>query len=401
MGFEVRSLHESEKDECIALWCNVFKFDDNLRYFRRYLYGDIDWNPEYTQVGELDGKIVSAAHVVKRIVACGEYRLTMGGMANVSTLSEHRGNGYNTACLKQVLKVMEADAFDFSTLGTGIPAYYERLGYATLTMPRIKADIPKSLPFPSSYLTRIRPAQTLDMEAIQTLYRTYNTFRSLTVQRTPIYWRDWLEISPLSPPEDVYVAEEERGKIVGYIKAHLDGKEGIGIAELAYADGYEEAAEDMIYQLLDPNSAPEKFNGRNVLSLECALDSAVLRTAEKLLGTREINYEDHSMGRVLHRDNLLRSFLPQWSERLRNAGSPSGILTFHTPYGAVRIIVKDGEVSLSTPEDDQGAFSHGTLLKLLLGVLPANKVSNNLELLPLLEAMFPLQASAYYSADGF
>ena len=110
-------------------------------YFRRYFYGDVECLPYYTQVGVLDGKIVSAVHICKRTVACGEFQLTMGGIANVATLPEYRGRGYNTRCLQSAIAVMEADAMDFSLLFTGIDDYYRRQGYETLSVEELYGSI--------------------------------------------------------------------------------------------------------------------------------------------------------------------------------------------------------------------------------------------------------------------
>jgi predicted acetyltransferase len=95
MSFEVRAIREEEREECIALWCTIWPGDSDP-YFRKYFFGDVEWLPYYTQVGVLDARLVSAAHVCKRVVACGDVRLTMGALANVVTLPEYRGKGYNT-----------------------------------------------------------------------------------------------------------------------------------------------------------------------------------------------------------------------------------------------------------------------------------------------------------------
>src|SRR5689334_12099346 len=114
---EVRALQPEEREACLDLWCTVWAADSRP-YFRRYFYGDVEWLPYYTQVAVVEGKIVSAVHICKRSVACGEFRLTMGGIANVATLPEYRGQGYNTACLQHAIAVMEGDAMDFSLLFT-------------------------------------------------------------------------------------------------------------------------------------------------------------------------------------------------------------------------------------------------------------------------------------------
>src|SRR3569623_1514954 len=91
----IRSLREEEREACIDLWCTVWPGQNSRAYFRRYFYGDIDWLPYYTQVAEIEGRLVSAVQICRRVVACGDVQLTMGGIANVATAPAFRGKGYN------------------------------------------------------------------------------------------------------------------------------------------------------------------------------------------------------------------------------------------------------------------------------------------------------------------
>ena len=73
------------------------------RLFPALFRGRVEWLPYYTQVAVDAGRIVSAVHICRRTVACGDFRLTMGGIANVATLPEYRGKGLNTACLRAAI----------------------------------------------------------------------------------------------------------------------------------------------------------------------------------------------------------------------------------------------------------------------------------------------------------
>ena len=159
MSVEFRAVREEEKEACIALWCTVWQGANSETYFRRYFFGDVEWLPYYTQVAVEDGEIVSAVQICKRTVPCGEYRLVMGGIANVATLPEHRGKGYNTECMKRAIAVMEADAMDFSLLFTGINAYYARLGYCDMPRPNLAGTLRESLaPLALPYRVRLATA---------------------------------------------------------------------------------------------------------------------------------------------------------------------------------------------------------------------------------------------------
>lgn len=165
-GFEVRSIRPEEREECLQLWCDTWPSQHNRAYFERYFYGDVEWLPYYTQVGLLGGRIVAAVHIVKRIVACAEFSLTIGGIANVATRAEYRGRGFNSACLKSAVGIMEADAMDFSLLFTGINDYYRRFGFSTLPMRRRDGAIrPQFTPRPNAY--RVRDAGAADIPMLR------------------------------------------------------------------------------------------------------------------------------------------------------------------------------------------------------------------------------------------
>ena len=210
-----RALRVQEREECLNLWVSVWPGEGSRAYFERYFYGDVEWLPYYTQVAECDGRLVSAVQICKRVVACGDFSLTMGGIANVATLPEYRGRGYNTGCLKNAIEVMEADAMDFSLLFTGINAYYRTFGFVDLTRVRTSVRVlPNSQPTLSKY--EVRPAEARDMPAIRRIYKTYNRDRPITVHRSEAYWRDWIRFDPENPPGSLLVAFAGSGALAGY-----------------------------------------------------------------------------------------------------------------------------------------------------------------------------------------
>jgi len=194
-GATIRSLREDERAACLDLWCTVWPGENSPAYFRRYFYGDIDWLPYYTQIAEIDGQIVSAVHICRRVVACGDLKLTMGGIANVATAPAFRGKGYSTACLRRAIAVMEADALDFSLLFTGINAFYAREGFVDWPRERRRGAIRTDFT-PRPTTLQVRHTTDADIEAIQQIYAAYNRTRPIAVQRSGAYWRAWIGFAP-------------------------------------------------------------------------------------------------------------------------------------------------------------------------------------------------------------
>ena len=283
MGLEIRAITAEARDECLQLWCRVFTGENNAAYFRRYFYGDVEWLPYYTTVAVRDGQIVSAVQIVKRTVACGEYQLTMGGIANVATLPEFRGKGYNKLCLEHAIGIMEADAMDFSLLYTGIPDYYAKFGYTLFPTQALTGAI-RPEPALLSAEFRVCPAEDRDMPAIRDCYAAYNRQRPFAVQRTEAYWRDWLNVGPGSVPEGLFVVTNGAGDVVGYAQttpanvwmfSGSEDTEGF-VSELAVRPELTESArEEAVTTLLHEIALGYRSVGAERIRLEIAFNRTV------------------------------------------------------------------------------------------------------------------------------
>ncbi len=397
MDAEFRAIRENEREECLDLWCTVFK-SDSRAYFRRYFYGDVDWLPYYTQVAVVDGKLVSAVQICKRVVACGDFRLTMGGIANVVTLPEYRGHHYNTGCLRHAIAVMEADAMDFSLLWTGINAFYARVGFATMPTRTLYGPVRENFkPRASAY--SVRPATADDLPAIRDIYGEYNRERPFTVQRTEAYWRDWIGISPEKIPATLLTAGDPLGEAQGYVRYHF-GDAHTRIEELGVR-GQGTEAEEVTAALIENVAARAQAAEKNVLSLEIASEPAVQTAAGEVLAEQKWHTHTGGMVRLLHRENLIRSIAMGLNERWIAAGRPSGALTFETPYGCTRLDANGPFLNVEATEDPTEALPQAAFFGLLFGLSAPEQVTENAALHPLLAALFPLRAATYWDADGF
>ncbi|HZO88793.1 MAG TPA: GNAT family N-acetyltransferase [Chthonomonadaceae bacterium] len=410
MSVEFRAIREDEREACLDLWCTVWP-GDTRNYFRRYFYGDIEWLPYYTQVAVADGKLVSAVQICRRVVACREFKLTMGGIANVATLPEYRGKGFNTECLRRALAVMEADAMDFSLLFTGINGYYARLGYATLPWNGVQGTIRADFR-PRPTRCTVRPAADGDLPAIRAIYDAYNRTRPIAVQRYEAYWRDWLGIAPGRVPETLHVAVAPDGAVCGYVWYDIHqprDSEGqkepqARITELGVSGESLSAPEkpDVTAALLEAISARFLQEGIRRLRLDIALESAVLGALENILETREWRTNTGGMVRLLHRDNLLRSFTIALNERWIAAGRPRGAVTFATPYGPTKLDASGAFLRVEPVAEAADALPQEALFGLLFGqYAPVEPPTADSTLSPLLSALFPPEAAVYWDEDGF
>lgn len=91
-------------------------------------------------VVETDGAIVSHASVVERELHTGGHRLATGYVEAVATLPEHRRRGHASAIMEEVGRHIDR-SFPLGALGTGLHAFYERLGWITWKGPTfVRAD---------------------------------------------------------------------------------------------------------------------------------------------------------------------------------------------------------------------------------------------------------------------
>lgn len=409
MTVEYRAVREDELEECLNLWCTVWKGPDNPAYFRRYFYGDVEWLPYYTQVAVVDGKLVSAVQICKRTVACGEFRLTMGGIANVATLPEYRGQGHNAECMRRAIAVMEADAMDFSLLFTGINDYYANFGYATVSRPGLNVVLKPDIASRSTGL-QVRAATAEDLPAVRALYDSYNRERPIAVQRYEAYWREWIRIKPDKIPDTLLVAVDASGSMQGYIRTgtfnsaipySADEVEARVIEFGVASELTSEQESEVTIALLDAVAAKLPAAERRVLRLSVALEPYLLEALKPMAQDQEVSVTRSGMARLLHRDNLFKSLTLAWNERWREAGRPQGEIVFQTPYGATKLDAFGPFLRVMPVEEGKEGIGQEIFFGLLVGSLRPDEATPYTELHPLLQALFPRRAFVYWPADGF
>ncbi len=402
MNIEFRPIKENERKECLALWYTVFSRETD-GFFERYFTGDVEWLPYYTQVAVLDGKLVSAVQTVKRTVACGDFRLTMGGIANVATLPEYRGKGYNQELLKRAIEVMEADAMDFSMLGTGINTYYAKLGYSTLECPVLEGDI-KTQIAPSNSDYTIREATGDDLPAIRAVYDLYNAKAPIAVQRYEAYWRDWMRVTPEKPLPNCLVAENDLGDIVGYLsvsafqRQETSGLSGVefGVRRGQLSEQQEKAVSHALFaEAIRRGDSPARFQW------QVGIEALVAETLRGLLIREDWGRKTGWMVRLLHRTNLMQSFTLAWNESWTAAGRPKGTVSIQTPYGTTTIDANGNFLRVIDDDNTPNAMPQETFFGLLFGTLDLDNGAGDSQTTVLLRALFPPRSFVYWNRDGF
>jgi len=401
VSVEFRAIRDEERQECLRFWKTIWP-NSGPGFMERYFYGDAEFQNEYFRVAVVDGRVVSTVQILKRIVSCGEFTLTMGGIAGVATVPEYRQRGYSTRCLQQAIAVMETNAFDFSLLFTDLEGFYERLGWERIYLPQVVGTLRTPLPsFPKGI--SVRPAEPGDAEAIEAIYTAYNQKRPFTVRRTPAYWRQWIRWSRGWFPENVLVAEKE-GMVIGYSFFTCEGAittvREIGSLPSMKTSEDSESDDALLAQLLYIAQWGGGPSGRKIRLRIPLHPKTQQKVADTFFSSWEMLYARHGMVRFLHHDHLLHRLEPLLTDRWMQHGSPHGWLRFAGPYGVVQIEASGPKLRIETIEEKADALSQAELFSLLIGrgVQEGRLDAQNAVFAA---ALFPHQDAWYWDADGF
>ncbi|MCS7300893.1 MAG: GNAT family N-acetyltransferase [Fimbriimonadales bacterium] len=244
-----RELRPDEQAACLDLWAQVFT--PSRDYFERY-FQDALWQPRYTRVCEVDGRLAAAVQLVRRPVRLANgHTLWMAGVANVATLPDYRGRGYASQLLQDLQRVMDAEDFAFGLLFTGIHDFYGRLGWERLPLPLYEAT-----PTPVDIAGwRFRVAEPDELTHLQRWYAAFYADHPLSVARDDAYWRIWTRWDDPKWRSKFYLAEDSGGAPRGYLaletyhEADEQGNRivsGIGLAELGCDPTDDEAVRALI-----------------------------------------------------------------------------------------------------------------------------------------------------------
>ncbi len=92
-----------------------------------YIYNEK--NLENMRVLKVDKKVVAHTIICERILISNGIRFKVGGIGGVCTHPDYRGKGYASLILKDCIRKMEKEDYDFSILWTGNPDFYRCLGW--------------------------------------------------------------------------------------------------------------------------------------------------------------------------------------------------------------------------------------------------------------------------------
>ena len=191
---------------------------------------------EFSRVCVLGGKVVSHVRIYERHYRIGTAPVHGGGIGDVCTHPDHRKKGYGAGCLRDAIDYFKEHSYQMSMILSGVFGFYlsekwEKFPQHSYAAPVRGVRVPR--PRRGVYSVRWFERDTDDLEQVMGVYDVYSRNKSLSVVRTPLYWRRRMRWQTGEAPEEFLVAERA-GRIVGYSRA-------LG-AEMCMVPGEEDSA---------------------------------------------------------------------------------------------------------------------------------------------------------------
>ncbi len=178
---------------------------------------DSTFRLRHARVAIIEGRVAGYVRIFARTMLIRGVPVTAGGIGSVATHPNARHGGIATALLRDAIEQMQRETITVSFLFTGIPGFYERLGYRIVREPYFEADASEAAATPTTGLYSIRHIEDADVRRLAAIHRTATARSTGAVVRSTRTWRDaqhWLT----EDDKGCFVAERN-GVPVAYIRS--------------------------------------------------------------------------------------------------------------------------------------------------------------------------------------
>lgn len=267
----IRGAEERDYDALVALACSAWPNHPTAHY-----ENDPWFSWDQFRLAEVDNRMVSMLKIYRREIIWGEATALMGGIGDVVTHADYRGQGHAAAVMQDAITYMERAGFELGTLFTGINDYYSRLGWTTVSLPRFMVQLGEVRPAVGGEfcLRCFEPEE--DIESVAELYSSFNRGRSGTLIRSLDYWRKHLLWS--SDDKAAFTVALKDNRMVAYARC-VYAHESFNICECIYNREGTEAVTALAAALI----ARAKSLGLSQVETSVPRDNALVK-ALKILG---------------------------------------------------------------------------------------------------------------------
>jgi len=244
MTYQIRSLHEDELCKWLHFLADdVFKGIPLSCFTREW---DSDPSRDISSIFvAVDAKerIVSGGRVFIREIYLNGETVKAGGIGSFGTRKRYRGKGISTALLTRCIAFMQERDMPVSYLlcGDHNEKYYNRFGYQSCQFLKKISKIGVGISYKQAYTIR-NIDFTRDAEAVSAMHKSFCGNYNGSAIRSEDYWKRWIASCPF---KKYFIAEDDQGRPIAYINAHLDGTR-LCVYDFAYMQEYYDIFDSLV-----------------------------------------------------------------------------------------------------------------------------------------------------------
>jgi predicted N-acetyltransferase YhbS len=251
VDFTIRAMRRTETAEVCALLAlafdeaapEMFVAQTERDSTFRLRHGRVAIVKGATSSGPLvDGRIAGYVRIFARTMLIRGVPLAAGGIGSVATHPEYRRAGIATALMRDAIEQMRREGMVVSFLFTGIPVFYERLGYRVVREPYFAFSRQDLLDARWPRYHAVRSISYQDIAALLRVYRRVTGGTTGAMARTQQTWLDmgfWLRFP------GGHAARDRKGAIIGYLFSRCTPF-GHQILEAECAAGHEAVMHELL-----------------------------------------------------------------------------------------------------------------------------------------------------------
>lgn len=217
MSLELRAARRDDFPEIMEVL--RLSFDEVAPdFFADQTNHDSTFRYRHARVALINGSVAGYVRIFARRMLVRGTAVPAGGIGSVATHPEVRHSGIATALLEDAIAQMRREGMRLSFLFTGIPGFYERLGYRIARQPEFAVSRAAIIDDPRGYTHRARQMDLpTDFPMLLRIYREASHGLTGRIARTRQTWFDttlWLRA------HTNYVTLDPRSlKVCGYIRS--------------------------------------------------------------------------------------------------------------------------------------------------------------------------------------
>ncbi|MCP1354872.1 GNAT family N-acetyltransferase [Aneurinibacillus migulanus] len=253
---DIRHLeNRNELNEVYDVWTAAFP--EELSFFVGRLKAEPEYDSQTTWIATVEGKVAAAVQIFPFCMWYKGIELAVGGIGNVATHPEYRGRGLTHRILLRQLGWMKEQEYDISFLFTGIPGFYEKMGWKIVREAEhtIRKEEGSRLKIEDEEW-QVVPFSFDDIRAMRAIYETYSQQYAGARIRHEEYWRRGIG-GQIEKALSCLIAKRN-GRTVAYVLYSVENG-AIFIQELCHSIDGKDAVSVLVQEIYARHPEAEKM----------------------------------------------------------------------------------------------------------------------------------------------